>query len=330
MTLALLVAAGLLGAIWLAGLSHEPTAIVAAFVLALPLLCVPGWPAHRSGLDWRIRAILLAMTCAVGLTLLVYAAGLGRDPATFFGAAFAGWVSGVALFALTGVFVAIVSLAKPEDESVEGRARILFRGQKGRHIDYIVAVIRTSFEHYTESVIHTITISEFHPDEEKFRVLSEGETRLRAYIDDAMTTYRSRISMSEVSAPPAGGAPNRLTYLRVGRQNRGGADFRGTSLEVPFDTTIEPGADCLIADGMEYWVTADTEENSYRPIRFTQFARLTVRNYRRDNRPLDLKISDDGGQTFKPFQIQPGEVRTILEARDVEPDKVIYDLRLLA
>jgi hypothetical protein len=75
--------------------------------------------------------VLGALAVTLVATATIYILGIGLDPATHFGAVFAGWVSGVALFVVLGVVVAVVSLEPPEKESFDSRARILFRRQTG-------------------------------------------------------------------------------------------------------------------------------------------------------------------------------------------------------
>jgi hypothetical protein len=321
----------LLLGIWLAGLWPKPPAIVAALIVAFVITALFFRNIRRwfRRMDWRVAAILLATALSVAGTLLIDALGLGQSPTDYFGAIFAAWIGGLALFAMVGIVVAVVSLARPEEESVESRARILFRGQKGRHIDYIVARIRQIFEQYAEDVSNTMTANEYHAGERKFLVMSEGETRIRSYIDDLPSSYSSKISITDVARPPMGKDPNRLVYLRVGQTSVLGHDFLDSAITYPFDATIAEGADCLIADGMEFWVDAETEANTYQPVRFSQRVRLTVRNHLRGGAPLRLKVSLDDGQTFDDFTLRPGESRLICDTKDVEPDKVVYDVRFL-
>src|SRR5436190_11638910 len=87
------------------------------------------------GVDWRVGAVLAAYVISIAGTLLIYyydiwgkakTATIFGDPATHVGAVFAGWVAGLVLFTIGGV-AALVSLARPERESFDSRARILFR-----------------------------------------------------------------------------------------------------------------------------------------------------------------------------------------------------------
>jgi hypothetical protein len=328
-TLALSVLA-LIG-VMLIGLWPSSSAIAGALLLAIVVSSLLFSKIRRwlDRMDWRVGAILLATAVAAAATLLAYAAGIGTDPSTFLGAIFAGWISGVALFVVVGVVVAVVSLARPEEESVESRARILFRGQKGRHIDYIVGRIRRVFEQYADDVSNVMTISDYDAATQTFLLMSEGKTTIRGYIDDVPSTYRSSISLVDVTPSPAGRVQNRLVYLHVGKQHFDGQEFGGGAVDFPFDATIAEGSDCLIASGLETWIKADTEENTFAPVRFSRRIRLTVRNHLRGGSPLRLKISLDGGQTYDEWTVRSGEEKLLCDLRDVEPETEVYDIRFL-
>ena len=60
-------------------------------------------------MDWRGWVIVgVAIACIVA-TYFVWNAGYGHDPITPFGAIFAAWIAGLALFVITGILVALVS-----------------------------------------------------------------------------------------------------------------------------------------------------------------------------------------------------------------------------
>ena len=77
-------------------------------VRSLPLVERIRW------LDWRIWGHPCHGVVAIAATYLVYWLGYGHNPSTFFGAIFAGWIGGLALFVVGTLVVAIVSLVKPE------------------------------------------------------------------------------------------------------------------------------------------------------------------------------------------------------------------------
>jgi hypothetical protein len=59
------------------------------------------------------------MLATIGATALLYVLGylfgIGMNPGSHFGAVFASWVGGVALFVIAGGVVAIASVVRPEE-----------------------------------------------------------------------------------------------------------------------------------------------------------------------------------------------------------------------
>ena len=147
-----------------AGIWQRPRLVVAAALIVAGCVTAPLFRRSRqllARMDWRIASILIATAGSVAATLLGFDRGFDRGTAGRFARdVFAGWVAGVGFFGLVGVVVAIVSLVRPEDEGFESRARILFRGQDGRHIHYIVDRIRETLEHYAELVVETVAIAD--------------------------------------------------------------------------------------------------------------------------------------------------------------------------
>jgi hypothetical protein len=304
------------------GLSHGAIAI-AAFVVCL--LRFKNNLKSLQNLDWRIGSILIATLFAIAGTMFVYALGIGHDPATFFGAIYAGWIGGLALFVLIGAAVAIVSLVRPEEESFDSRARILFRRETGRHIDYIVDRMKHTFEHYSESVVSVLTVHDYDPPEKKFFISWKCATTIRSYIDDVDTFYESSIDIREVTPPPSGKQSNRLAFYRVAEGPYGGQDFT-TELKVPFSATIAKGGVCEVEHQMDYWVRAEDEENEYSPKRYSQSVTLQVENHLGKN--LDLRLSLDQGKTYSDLHLRPGERRVVARCSDIKPSVQVYDIRL--
>jgi hypothetical protein len=141
--------------------------------------------------DWRVWAVLIAMVLSIVATILIYRSGIDTNPATEFGAVFASWVGGVALFVVLGLAVAVVSLAQPEQESFDARARILFRRATGKHIDYIVSQIKETLEHYAEKAEIKVRITDYSPAEKKYLISVSDTVLVRSYLDDVETSYTS-------------------------------------------------------------------------------------------------------------------------------------------
>jgi hypothetical protein len=278
-------------------------------------------------IDWRVGYILVATGLAASATVVVYVLGYGRDPVTFFGAIFAGWVGGIALFIFVGVVVAVVSLARPEQEPFESRARILFRRQGGKHIDYIIARVRQIFEHYAESVENLYIIKDYEVAEKKFLINWIGKGQVRSYIDDITSSYSTSISLRHVSLPPQGKPSNKLNFLRVGVTPYGGTDFADT-IEKHFETSIEKGGSCAIEYSIEFWATAQSEPNTYSPQRYTQSVILRFENQLLLDKAVHLYLVDSGGKTVEETHLRPGETKTFSVFKDVEPNVRVYDFRI--
>ncbi len=279
-------------------------------------------------MDWRLWVIVGVAALCILATLVVWWAGLGHEPTTFFGAIFAAWIAGLALFVITGILVAVVSLARPERESFDARARILFRKQSGRHIDHIVERIRNALEHYTETTSIKIMVLNQHTPEKKLRISCETSSVIKSYIDDTTCTFPSKLRLSEITSPPPHGEPNRVLYLRIN-----GIPFEGcqtifqNEYEFPYDLTIEPHGSCQVERCSQIWVRSDGEENSHTPNRYTKALTLEFEN-RLVQTQVRVEISRDSGASWEEFILAPGRAHRALHVADAPPDKEIYRYRL--
>jgi hypothetical protein len=195
--------------------------------------------------DWRVWAVIIAMVVSIIATVAIYLSNIDIDPVHKFGAAFAAWSGGVALFVVVGLAVAIVSLAQPEQESFDARARILFRRATGKHIDYVISRIKDTLEHYAEKAEIKIRIMDYNIPEKKYLVSISDTVFVRSYLDDVETSYASKLEYTEITDPPAG-STNSLRHLRVdGKNIAGPQEFRG-SVHAPFQTRIDQDAACKV------------------------------------------------------------------------------------
>jgi hypothetical protein len=282
---------------------------------------------YNSRVDWRIKTIFGVVAAAVVVTAAVYYWGYGRDPASFFGAVFAAWIGGLALFVITGILVAIISLARPEAESFDARARILFRRQAGKHIDYIISKIKEVLEHYAESTDIKITIREYSAAERKYLVSSTQDTIVRSYLDDVESTYISEIGISETTAPPPGGSPNRLVYARVGGTPVGATEaFNGTVIR-PITCRIDRDGTCLVSTMTEFWLRANDEDNTHIPRRYTQVLRLHFENLIPAD--VEVKLTLDG-TNWLTERMLPGTRRQVIEIKDLKPGATVFNYRITA
>lgn len=328
--IAALAAASSAGA-WLLGI-EQPTAY-AAILAGATVFGLSRFSRFRRWIyriDWRIGAIFLATAISVIATLSVYAAGLGHDPATFFGAAFAAWIGGVAFFVVVGAAVAILSLARPEEGSFDARARILFRREDGPHIDYIIARLKDMFEHYAEKTENKITILDYSESEHKYRIALDSKTSVRSYIDDITSTYRSEIEFTEITPPPPGGTPNRLVYLRIdGKAENLDGGSLSNSIKQPFTTKIERDGTSDICHRVEVWIASSAEAIDHTPIRYTQTLNLEVENHLARSEAVPVQFSVDRGKSWQDFHLAPGEVRPIPIKANIHPDSTVYEVKLL-
>jgi hypothetical protein len=279
--------------------------------------------------DWRIWIITGAVFVALAGTGVIYWLGIGRDPATHFGAVFASWVGAVAVFVLAALG-AIVSLAKPESESFESRARILFRRQTGAHIDYIVQQMRGKFEHYAESNTSKITIKEYNAAEKKFFVSSQDTMILRSYIDDEETVWASYVDYKGLTPPPATGRPNRLVFVRINDVTLPSSEQVATdgAIHMPVNTTVKKNDSCKVEYLAEYWVLADTEDNTHKTIRYNQL--LTVDFESEISAPVSIQVIEDGKEPITHKLAQPGDKKRAIAISGLVPGKQAYNFHIVA
>jgi hypothetical protein len=298
---------------------------------------------ERPGLtmDWRGKVIVGAVAALLAITLAIYLLAygldettpLGRffapwvDPATEIGAVFAAWVGGLALFVIAGAFVAVVSLGRPEHESFDARARILFRRQSGRHIDYIVAKIKQVLEHYAERTKIKVAVVAYDATTQMYRTSRISETIVRSYLDDVQTDYVTTLTLYNVSSPPPGGVPNRLVYARVAGSPVGVAENFENGIERPLSCTIGPNGTCEVCTSVESWVRANTEPNTHKPVRYTQVLLMEFENLL--DHEVVIKFSIDEA-TWETERFPPGSAKKFVEIKDVNPGKVALDYRIQA
>jgi hypothetical protein len=283
---------------------------------------------RRAWADWRVKLIVGFVVVAIAATCCDYYEGFGLNPETHFGAVFAAWVGGLALFVITGIVVAIVSLAKPEEESFDSRARILFRRETGKHIDYIVSKLKAEFEHYAESTILKVTIRDFHVAEKKYRVSSVNDAVVRSYIDDVETTYSTTLKIEDATLPPSGGASNRLVSVKVGDGYIGTAEQFTTSISRPIACRVDQDSPCDVCTMTEFWVLADDEPNSHVTRRYTQRLTLHFENLLPVSRDIQVKLTTDGINWITE-RLSLGQTKKVAEFKDIKPGIQLFEYRIL-
>jgi len=277
--------------------------------------------------DKRVKFVILIAFLCVLASVVIYYTGHGRNPETFFGATFASWIGGLALFIITGIIIFFFSMARPETGSFDSRARILFRGQSGQHIDYIVERIKGMLEHYAERTEIRITIRSFDVGESKYRISSSNTALVRSYIDDVETTYVSALGRNDVTSPPAGGEPNRLVYLRMNGDPIGTSEDFQNAFKRAVSCRIARNESCNVSWLMDYWVRANEESNTHTTRRYTQNLTLTFENLIPRSVNLTLNL---GGDQWISEQLPSGASKRVAVLNDIWPQTVAYNYKLLA
>jgi hypothetical protein len=273
--------------------------------------------------------VLAAVVVCLIVTAIPYYYDFGLDPTTHFGAVFAGWVGGVALFVIAGAVVAIVSLARPEEDSFDARARILFRRQTGRHIDYIIQRISSILEQYTESHIHIIRVQKYHEPSKTFYMTINNETNVRSYIDDVQSQYEARLFYQAVTLPPEGEeTPNILTFIRVQGKPILGRRVFSDSISHRAMATVEPNASSKAESEVSFWVRANDENNSVECVRYTQLLTVSFENV--TDRSITIEVKNLQGKRWDKIIIEPAEApKLVFTATDLIPGVNAFEYRIL-
>jgi hypothetical protein len=276
-------------------------------------------------MDWRVYIILAVVFAAIAASGAIYYLGYGHDPTTFFGAIFTAWIGGLALFVITGIIVAVISLSRPENESYDARARILFRKQTGKHIDYIIQKIKEGVEHYGETVHTKVAIKEYHEGERKFLLSIYDCIVLKSYLNDIETMWESEIDFSDVLPPPPGRQPNRLVYVRINNVPTGISQDFNDHIKTPISTRIERNGECKVERLVEHWTEAENEDNDDTTIRYAR--RLTLQFENLTGIPITIKLTADGERPVD-IAVAPGEEKQVLDLNDVLPETKVYIYRI--
>lgn len=280
-------------------------------------------------MDWRVTAILFASLIAMVGTFVIYMNGWFQDPGTFWGAVFAGWIAGLFLFVFVGVVVAIVSLTKPTREPFDTRARILFRGEKGQHIDYIVSRIQSMLEHYSWNTFRKINVTEYDENEQKFLLVMETTTQARSYLEDVPSTYPCHIKVKPLTTAPPGKA-HCLRFIKIDEQPQSYGEVIVDEIERKFDTTISPGQQCIVKICVEMWVKSEEEPNRSRPTRYTENYALQIEN-RLLTKAIAVRIAERenaDAHEWKEFTLAPGASANVLRRNAIQPNVLAYDFRI--
>lgn len=291
--------------------------------------------AWLSKFDARVRWVVSALIFLIVATAIPFIFdgilrffNVSTNPSTLFGAVFASWIGGLALFVFGGAAVALISLWDPTKEAFDSRARILFRRQSGFHIDYIVSRIKEALEHYAETLKTKVIIYEYNTEGKKFRLSWDAKTTIRSYIDDIESTYTSKIELTEVTDAPAKAARNSIKHLRInGIAKLDRPREFDRDVNVPIETSVSRDSVGEVEYCVEIWFSADTEPNIFSPVRYTQMVELEIEN--RCGVPVGIKISKDHGKSWDEVNLDHGNSRVLLKKNDVKPGTEVYRYHIL-
>ena len=277
-------------------------------------------------IDWRARAVLFILIFSSLATSLTYTLGYGQDPSTFFGAVFASWTSSIIFFTLVGAIVTIISLTNAAKEPFHARARILFRGQSGSHIDYIVDRIKCTLEHYSVASDRTIVVMDHDLKMGMVRLAKVSSTTIKSYIDDTQTTYRERVSIKAMSQASSLAA-NKVAYIRWDNSTiLGPTKITGAEFNYDIEYAINQDESPTLEYRIENWIKLGAEKHNYTPSRYTKALNLKAENSL--SQSIIVTVSTDGDTKEQKYTIPPGHIISIGELRDLKPNEKAYSLNI--
>lgn len=280
--------------------------------------------------DWRVRWILGTPAVAVVASLLIYMfVPSATDATRFAGALFASWVSGLILTVVVTLVITIVTLARPDQEIFEARARNLLRRQTGPHIDYIIPQLQKLLQPYCDEAIREMEVTDYDEDLKLFRVNQYSENRLKSYLNDMPVTFESRLAYVNGTAAPENKEKCSLTYLKVDGSPIGGPEHFDDAIERTFEMRVLPHATCKIEHRMVYWLKAETEPNRHRPTRYTKQLKVVIRNQLPSRRIAVFHPAENGKEEVRIF-IEAGQTETVVNLAEIPPGENVYDFRLVA
>ncbi|TCU18777.1 hypothetical protein [Rhizobium sullae] len=281
--------------------------------------------------DWRIKVVIFSSILAVIVTVaFYYCIPDATDATKFIGAAFASWISGLLLFMLVGLGVAIVSLARPEHELFEARARNLLRRQTGHHIDYMVGRLHDVLEAYTAQSTRKIVVLDYDAAEKMFHTSHTTESILKGYLDDKIVNFPAKISYKPLSKPPGGRQKSCLTFLEVNGEKFGDVeefdDEVARSFRIQIPVKGEFKGRCAVKHRYLYWIKAEEEENVSTSVRYTRELSVEVENQLASS-TIVATIKNEQGPDER-IVINPGTCQRVIYLTEITPRDKLYDFRL--
>ena len=279
--------------------------------------------------DWKGRLVLGGVIIAGATTLLTYFfIPDATNVQTFFGAAFASWLSGFFLFIITGLIIAVVTLVRPDQELFEARARNLLQRQTGPHVDYIIGKLHDLFEPYCESNTRVLNVVDYDPATKMFLVIQETEITFRSYLVDIPVTFQSRIGYVNGSPSPDNRRKCCLSHLKVDGKSVGDTEEFETQVIRSFEMQVLPNSLCKVEHRITFWVKEADEANRQLVKRFTRNMGVTIHNHL----PTQKILVEQPSATDLNRDISPGERAQVVNLKEMRPskneDEYAFDFRL--
>ncbi|MHC5656036.1 hypothetical protein [Stappia sp. ICDLI1TA098] len=277
--------------------------------------------------DWRVQWVIGSISGAVAITILIYfILPSASNASTFWGAAFASWISGLLLTLVITLVVTIAQFARPERAVFEARARNLLRGQSGPHIDYIIPELQKLLQPYCEKCVKDFVVTEYDEETRMFRVNQTTNNYLRSYLNDMPVLFTTKLRYENGNAAPDGKHSCTLTYLKVSGEEIGTAEDFDHSVERDFEIRVLPNEPCHIEHRFVVWVRACDEPNRHVGSRYTRELQLSVTNHLPSQKLSVALYKDDSLESRIPVGI--GETVSIVHLLDMVPGHYVYDFRL--
>ncbi|TPL75121.1 hypothetical protein [Mesorhizobium sp. B2-3-15] len=279
--------------------------------------------------DWRGRLVILTVLIASAITFIIW----WRYPdasnvTTFFGAAFASWVSGFILFIITGFVIALVTLLRPEREIFEARARNLLQRQTGPHINYIISKLHDLFEPYLEEMTRDIAIIDYDVTSKMFLLTQDSVLSYRSYLPDIPVVFDSQVGYVNGNKSPDGKKKASFTFLKVDGKTVGSSEEFDVSIRRDFQISVHPLSTVKVRYRLTYWVLADAEPNRQLVKRFTRKLLVTVHNHLSTE---TVTVYHPNDEELK-WSIPAGEQAQVVNMNELTPTKdantFAFDFRL--
>ncbi|MBZ9719682.1 hypothetical protein LB519_17705 [Mesorhizobium sp. AD1-1] len=279
--------------------------------------------------DWRGRLVLFTVLIASVITLIIWwCFADASNVSTFFGAAFASWVSGFILFIITGFVIALVTLLRPEREIFEARARNLLQRQTGPHINYIISKLHDLFEPYLEEMTRDIAIIDYDTASKMFLLTQDSVLNYRSYLPDIPVIFDSQVGYVNGNKSPDGKKKASFTFLKVDGKTVGSSEEFEDSIIREFQIAVHPLSTVKVRYRLTYWVRAEAEPNRQRVKRFTRKLVVTVHNHL----SVETVAAYHPNDADLKWSIPAGESAQVVNMNELTPSKdddtFAFDFRL--